>query len=941
MARKLSALLALLLPALFLKLMFASALAVEKPDPGSQGVGITAPTQSWTVFSPVTTSVPMSANLVVNGGFEQLPLDQNGWSSFESGYGVEEGGGRGGGNALRLDNPVASASHGAYQWIELAQTQARPLYFSAWSKALNVSGEVNSDYSLFVDIAYTDGTYLWGQTLNFDPGSHDWQFQDGFILSAKPIQWLNVYCLLRYTHSGTAWFDDVVIREVQAAIISFDGAEVIVTSPAEPPYGGSSLSLATQDGLSLELTSSGGAIANLEKDGVSINDPAYTFASGFFVRDAAEQGDFVHTGGLLTQTGQVIQQSSQIEPLDLSFSAVYTAAQDRIQMRAMLTDTRGVDRAVTLYFALPVEADGWMWGDDIRSSRLITGSQEFANFYWQTDLGANGYFSRYPWGSLSSAAGGLALGIPLDQPRLFRLVYNPAVHQFYLAWDVGLSSQTTQFPRKAWVDLVLYRTSPGSADVKDGFRAASQGYYERFPQAFERRIPTEQEGIWVAFSDLSPITDTLDFGIGVHETGDLNHAAFDDALGVRTFRYISEPWSHWLPVNEAGVDPGDYNQVLAYLQDRYQNGQPGEQSQAEAILSSGFFDDQGRYFYHLENAPWCQGIAGCAVFHLNPDPDILDAAYPLNKANLDWNDSARSAYTTTPGLDGEYIDSFLAWSEVMDFRQAHFAASNYPLTFRRSDRRLGIPQIFATSEFARWLAEDVHHNLGKETMANAVLEGTPWGADLFDYMGIEVDWLDGGSFQPDSDATFNYRRTLAYQRPYGLLMNTNFDDLTYPLVERYFQTCLFYGVYPSMFSHNASENPYWENPALYNRDRPLFRRYVPLIRRINQAGWQPLIYAHTSNEAVFIERFGSWPQAYFSLRNTLDEAVTVTVTLDTDNLGINAPAVATALLAGQTLAVQEKDNRRTFSLTLEGQSSEVIHLTAGTGWQVYLPLASR
>jgi hypothetical protein len=372
---------------------------------------------------------------------------------------------------------------------------------------------------------------------------------------------------------------------------------------------------------------------------------------------------------------------------------------------------------------------------------------------------------------------------------------------------------------------------------------------------------------------------------------------------------------------------------VAYLHAQYGAGS----QRAEATLSSGFFDENGRYLYESIVAPWCSGVAGCAVFTVNPDPDIDDPAYPLNKAYLEWNQQARETYTTTPGLDGEYVDSFLGQATEMDFRPAHFSAADIPLTFRTADRRVGLPEVFATTEFARWLTGDVHDSLGKWTMANGVLLDLPWGAGLFDFMGAETDWLPGGTFVPDSDARLNYRRTLAYQRPYGLLLNTNLDNLTYELVERYFQVCLFYGIYPSMFSHNAATDPYWDNPALYERDRPLFRRYIPLIRRLNVAGWQPVTYAMTSDPVVYIERYGDWPDLHFTLRNTSDVSVTPEVSVQADALGLpTVPLSTEALLAGTVRPLSAPAATRTLTVTLGPQASEVL-VFVPIDYVLYLP----
>jgi hypothetical protein len=71
------------------------------------------------------------------------------------------------------------------------------------------------------------------------------------------------------------------------------------------------------------------------------------------------------------------------------------------------------------------------------------------------------------------------------------------------------------------------------------------------------------------------------------------------------------------------------------------------------------------------------------------------------------------------------------------------------------------------------------------------------------------------------------------------------------------ERCLFYGLFPSFFSHNAANDVYWEQPALVERDRPLFRRYVPWIRRLAQAGWQPVTGARSSDASVLLERWGT------------------------------------------------------------------------------------
>lgn len=202
------------------------------------------------------------------------------------------------------------------------------------------------------------------------------------------------------------------------------------------------------------------------------------------------------------------------------------------------------------------------YGNDIRTSKTITGKNEFANFSSvHNGIGATGYISKYPWTCLSGPDGGIAMGVPLDTPCAMRLIYNPVTNQFYAAFDLGLSPKTTKAPNTAWINLVLY-----SFDNKWGFRAASQDYYELFPNAFRRRIPAIKEGIWVAFSDLSTIDNLADFGIAFHELGSLNQAPFDCENNILPFDSTQTACQADYP------NGNDRNKVWLYLRGlRYEN----------------------------------------------------------------------------------------------------------------------------------------------------------------------------------------------------------------------------------------------------------------------------------------------------------------------------------------------------------------------------------
>ena len=137
-------------------------------------------------------------------------------------------------------------------------------------------------------------------------------------------------------------------------------------------------------------------------------------------------------------------------------------------------------------------------------------------------------------------------------------------------------------------------------------------------------------------------------------------------------------------------------------------------------------------------------------------------------------------------------------------------------------------------------------------------------------------------------------------------------------MERYFQRSLFYGMWPGMFSHNAADNPYWGNPKWYDRDRPLFKRYLPLIKPVAEAGWQPITMAACDNPRIWVERFGPAPEGpvYFTLFNDSSQRQPGRFQLQP-----GARFAGRELVGGTALAETE-----VLPVTLEPQSVQVLEL---------------
>jgi hypothetical protein len=463
------------------------------------------------------------------------------------------------------------------------------------------------------------------------------------------------------------------------------------------------------------------------------------------------------------------------------------------------------------------------------------------------------------------------------------------------------------------------------------------------------------------FTDIAKVPNHEDFGFAFQEGAP--NVAFDDQHGIASFVYV-EPMSHWLAMPRDV--PRTYESALLVLNQDLDGARGKDAAQlAAATLTSGIETADGKFLVHLLKAPWCDG----GVFTLNPDPDIpTTPEHPLNKAmvmrqsieaafrknqpkqelpvyqpstanhqpspragrtegehSLPIHQPSTPNYQLTPGLDGVYLDSLEMASGELNYRREHFRTARVPLVFDREGRPCQL-MIFNTWTFERDIAAQMHAR-GKLLFANAVLWQFAFPAPLLDVLGTEVNWLHHGEYLPDSDAVMNFRRALCRQKPYCLLMNTDYSRFTPDLVERYFQRCLFYGVWPGFFDEEAaSKDPYWASAKKwYERDRPLFKKYIPLLRRLTAAGWQPLTHAACDNSNIRVERFGPEPggAVFLTLLNDTADPQSGTVTAELKALRLKQPASARELVSSNAAT----PSGHGYQISLRPQQAEVLCLS--------------
>ncbi len=230
-------------------------------------------------------------------------------------------------------------------------------------------------------------------------------------------------------------------------------------------------------------------------------------------------------------------QTADLSGYDLHFETTVTASSGRLEIDVQVQDLSdpASDRPLVLDWALPVAAEGWHWWDDIDTWREIAPDTCVSNTF---DL-ANHDVSLYPFCSITSGAGGLSLGAPMDERGAQRFEYDAGAG-LRSVWEIGLSPLTTKIgPGQATVSLVLFRH-----DADWGFRAATDRYHALFPEYFVKR--TTREGAWMYPIHPSQIPEPNDFGFAFHETGLLDETEREVCAqhGIGIF-YYTEPWLAW------------------------------------------------------------------------------------------------------------------------------------------------------------------------------------------------------------------------------------------------------------------------------------------------------------------------------------------------------------------------------------------------------------
>ncbi|MCK9221252.1 MAG: hypothetical protein M0Q40_01285 [Limnochordia bacterium] len=620
------------------------------------------------------------------------------------------------------------------------------------------------------------------------------------------------------------------------------------------------------DDLSIEICPGNGSLQQLHLFGQEctlLEEASF----GFSVTDAVANRRHEVGFPMIESQGQWVQKGV-VPELDLQMKATYKQCEGYMRVHGVVEDLSNSDRVLVVAFTIPVDASNWQWADDINVSRKIVQHRVYENV---ANL-ASHPMNIYPFSAIYCDAYGLAMGVPLNQPRLFRIRYDNT--GYTISFTLALSPDTSNFPRQAEFEFVIY-----AFPAQWGMRAAAQRYYDAFPEHFNRRV--EEAGNWVFCQDYRQVPALGDFRLKFNETP--MDYQMDLVQNIVSFRYTapSEKWLGW-PDREREPEPSK-EEFLALLERSlsapddvidYDHKILPLNYVARAITNSGIYDSNGE----LMPIGW-YAYGPMVDFVVNSDPHLPSPNF--FETQVQHVRHAEKEATQSGGtLKGIYIDN-LDWAGgLINYRKEHFTTARDPLIWD-SRKRTGQLLAFTQHQYVTEMA-----NLAKEE--DKILLGNVIYPErgLFYVHALDVPGGEVGTGFGTSDRDFAIRRTLAYQKPWTLLLTENLaygrtSSWDYAQREKLLQLSMFYGIFTNVLGLHPTQSDW----AAY---RPLFKKYMPVICALDRAGWFPVTWASAATSEVQLERYGDFRSnaGYFTLRNTKEDPCTTQIAIDLKGIGL-------------------------------------------------------
>jgi hypothetical protein len=674
---------------------------------------------------------------------------------------------------------------------------------------------------------------------------------------------------------------------------------------------------ATKDGLAIEFSARGL---------VKIGQRAFPLSTEtlVWVRDAAvKDSQFIPVK--LEHSGGAAVSSTDLEhPLGLRVQIALSPHNDHIELNGVASDPSGADRCIDLKLAIPIGSDGFDLGLGLSGS--APGKKKHAKAEDNdVDVSTPDVNAIYPLCAVSNIgkSAGLTVAVPPTAPT--RFLTGMGSNGPYIDYRIGISKHSSPASQTSFHALI-YRHDPAW-----GFRASLEKYYSIYREPFfTRRVKrigawTSQNAsllankelyayheagfpTWRTASDTSagintPLTlEQLDEGpncSSLEKYEKLCELEADEKAGIYSLPYtiVGQRQILMLPKLTKTYDEA-MNVLETWRTTRpiLFDGPPQavsfrtSEELKNIIRTSSIHDHEGKL--QILARPY---RGPTLTFPQNPNPRLYgeeSTKETIAKYTLDYYLPMmfRSKY-----VDGCYLDSLGRWCGFYNFATEHFKYTSVPLTYAGDPPKPCLWNLASHAEYIWELGRRLHAQ-GKIFIANGIHPDRAMLGFACDVMGSE------GTPVYDAGENFYVSRVAAGIKPYCYL------NATHKVSPKLWNSVLYMGY---LMGANSKKGLAGE------------KKYLPLIIKMNQAGWQPVTYARAKPKVVGVER---WGQMYFTAMNRSKKNVDAELAIDLKALKLEGAISVNELVGGKELASETREDRLVISVPLQAEETIAIEL---------------
>ena len=108
-----------------------------------------------------------------------------------------------------------------------------------------------------------------------------------------------------------------------------------------------------------------------------------------------------------------------------------------------------------------------------------------------------------------------------------------------------------------------------------------------------------------------------------------------------------------------------------------------------------------------------------------------------------------------------------------------------------------------------------------------------------------------------------------------------------------------------------------------------FKKFIPILRRMFDAGWQPITHARVQGSAARVERYGSAAggEVLLAVYNPTSAPLAIQLRIDTAALQLaDRQSPASAMVSGAALACRRQGDKIGLTVPLGAKKCEVVRL---------------